>query len=182
MLQCAASIIEVTSVINILCGRREEGVSLSNLPSLHLHWYSCNWNDNDNYHSTQWAAVRTWVSEIRAPPQNWPFGPRPLGPTWSLSSQGKMKNYSLLIIICQNPFNQFPFSEVSLLWTEGIWFFKRNDGKKPKQPSKATHQGLQDVLQQCADPDPPSHFFRILRCFIEDQIFYLLGKGSKTFH
>ena len=29
--------IEVTSVINILCGGREEGVSLSNLPSLHLH-------------------------------------------------------------------------------------------------------------------------------------------------
>ena len=35
---------EVTSVINKLCGGREEGVSLSNLPSLHLHWYSSNWN------------------------------------------------------------------------------------------------------------------------------------------
>ena len=29
--------IEVTSVINILCGGREEGVSLSNFPSLHLY-------------------------------------------------------------------------------------------------------------------------------------------------
>ena len=29
--------IEVTSVINILHGGREVGVSLSNLPSLHLH-------------------------------------------------------------------------------------------------------------------------------------------------
>ena len=32
---CVAESIEVTSVINILCGGREEGVSFYNLPSLH---------------------------------------------------------------------------------------------------------------------------------------------------
>ena len=40
-LQDLCPAIEVTSVINILYGGREEGVSL---PSLHLHWYSSNWN------------------------------------------------------------------------------------------------------------------------------------------
>ena len=43
--------------------------------------------------AVQWAAVRTWVVEMRVPPQK---GVRPLGPLTSPTCQG----YSLASVVC----------------------------------------------------------------------------------